>query len=62
MKPAQLDLQAAEPEPTDAQLRDAHRHCRITRPFEECKRVPWLWPLIRMCARDRARRAIRRQR
>jgi len=59
MKAPQLALALPEPELTEQQLRDAHRHCRITRPFEECREAPVLWPLIRWCARSRYRRTSR---
>jgi len=56
---SQSVLALPEPELTEKDLREAHRHCRILRPFDECRRVPWLWPLICLCARERQRRARR---
>ncbi|MCA3120498.1 MAG: hypothetical protein ACK5X3_01390 [Pseudomonadota bacterium] len=55
-----LKLGLAEPEFTEQQLREAHAHLRIKRPFEDCMQTLWMPPLLRCCARDMARRAARR--
>jgi hypothetical protein len=57
-----LKLDLGEPEFTEQQLRDAHKHLRIKRPFDDCMRTAWLPPLLRCCAREMARRAARRHR
>jgi hypothetical protein len=55
-----LKLDLVEPEFTEQQLRDAHEHLRIKRPFDDCMRTAWLPPLLRCCAREMARRAARK--
>lgn len=55
-----LKLDLPEPEFTEEQLREAHEHLKIKRPFEDWMRTLWGPGLLRCCARDMARRAARR--
>lgn len=59
MNSRQPKLDLRDPEPTESELRDAHRSLRITRSFEDTCRVPWMLPLLRLGARMRMRRRTR---
>ena len=57
MTVVQQPLALPEPEITEEQLRAAHRHLKILRPFEDYMNTLWGPPLLRCQARATMRRA-----